>query len=101
VVSVFETSVEDRAFESRSGQIENLIIGICCFSAKHAALMTTNKDSNPRSTTLEVSTLPTCISVIFLNADRFDKSNRKYLSNYINIVRMLIRIWISKHELYK
>jgi hypothetical protein len=25
-------------------------------------------------------------SVIFLNANRLDKSNRKYLSNYINIV---------------
>ena len=43
----------------------------------------------------------TFISVIFLNANRFDKSNRKYLSNYINIVWILIRIWISKHELYK
>ena len=40
-------------------------------------------------------------SVIFLNANRLDKSNRKYLSNYINIDWILIRIWISKHELYK
>ena len=43
----------------------------------------------------------TFISVIFLNANRFDKSNRKYLNNYINIVWILIRIWISNHELYK
>ena len=43
----------------------------------------------------------TFISVIFLNANRLDKSNRKYLSNYINIDWILIRIWISKHELYK
>jgi hypothetical protein len=41
------------------------------------------------------------ISVIVLNANRLDQSNRKYLSNYINIDWILIRIWISKHELYK
>ena len=58
MVSVFETSVKDRAFEPRSGQIENYNIGICCFSAKHAVLMSKSKDSNPRSTTLEVNTLP-------------------------------------------
>jgi hypothetical protein len=43
----------------------------------------------------------TFISVIFLNANRFDKSNRKYLNKYINIDWILILIWISKHELYK
>jgi len=43
----------------------------------------------------------TFISVIFLNANRFDKSNRKYLNNYINLLWILIRIWISKHEFYK
>ena len=58
MVSVFETCVVDRAFEPRSGQTENYNIGICCFSAKHAALMSKSKDSNSRSTALEASTLP-------------------------------------------
>jgi hypothetical protein len=43
----------------------------------------------------------TFISVIVLNANMFDKSNRKYLNNYINIDWILIRIWFSKHELHK
>ena len=51
MVSVFETSVIERAFEPTSGQTENYNIG------KHAALMSKNKDSNPPSTALEVSTL--------------------------------------------
>ena len=43
----------------------------------------------------------TFISVIVLNANRFDKSNRKYLTNYINPVWVLVRIWIFKNEMYK
>jgi hypothetical protein len=41
-----ETSacVVDRAFESRSGQTKDYKIGICCFSAKHAALRRKSKD---------------------------------------------------------
>ena len=34
----------DRGFESRSGQTKDYKLGICCFSAKHAALRRKNKD---------------------------------------------------------
>jgi hypothetical protein len=38
MVSVFALSAVDRGFEPRSGQTKDYKIGICCFSAKHAAL---------------------------------------------------------------
>ena len=41
---VLASSVVDREFEPRSGQIKNYEIGICCFSAKHAALRRKRKD---------------------------------------------------------
>ena len=44
MISVLTSSVVDRGFESRSGQTKDSEIGICCFSAKHAALRRKNKD---------------------------------------------------------
>ena len=38
MVSVLSFSVVDRGFEPRSGKTKDYKIGICCFSAKHAAL---------------------------------------------------------------
>jgi len=38
MISVLASSAVDHGFESRSGQTKNYKIGICCFSAKHAAL---------------------------------------------------------------
>ena len=38
MVSVLASSEIDRGFEPRSGQTTDYKIGICCFSAKHAAL---------------------------------------------------------------
>ena len=38
MVSVFASSVVDRGFEPRSGQIKDYKIDICFFSSKHAAL---------------------------------------------------------------
>ena len=38
------SSSTDRGFEHRSGQTKNNAIGICCFSAKHAALRRKSKD---------------------------------------------------------
>jgi hypothetical protein len=38
MVNMQPLSVVDRWFELRSGQIKDYRIGICCFSAKHAAL---------------------------------------------------------------
>ena len=37
MVGVLASSVVDRGFEPRSGQTKDYKIGICCFSAKHAA----------------------------------------------------------------
>jgi hypothetical protein len=38
------SSAVDREFERRSGQTKDYKIGICCFSAKHAALRRKSKD---------------------------------------------------------
>ena len=38
------SSVVDRGFEPRSGQTKDYKIGIYCFSAKHAAVKSNNKD---------------------------------------------------------
>jgi hypothetical protein len=37
-VCVLASSAVDRGFEPRSGQTKDYTIGICCLSAKHAAL---------------------------------------------------------------
>jgi hypothetical protein len=44
MVSVLVSGAVDRGFEPRSAQTKNYKIGICCFSAKHAALRSKNKD---------------------------------------------------------
>jgi hypothetical protein len=44
MVSVLASSAVDREFEPRSGQTKDYKIGICCFSAKHAALRRKSKD---------------------------------------------------------
>ena len=43
MVVVLDASAVDRGFESRSGQTKNYKIGICCFSATHAALRRESK----------------------------------------------------------
>ena len=49
MVSVLASSAVDRGFEPRSGQTEDYIIGICYFSAKHAALRSKSKDRLARN----------------------------------------------------
>ena len=44
MVSVFASSVVDRGFQPRSCQTKDYKVGICCFSAKHAALRSKSKD---------------------------------------------------------
>jgi hypothetical protein len=44
MVSVHALSAVDRGFKFRSGQTKDYKIGICCFSAKHAALRRKSKD---------------------------------------------------------
>jgi hypothetical protein len=49
MVNVFTSSAVDRGFEPRSGQTKDNEIGICCFSAKHAAVRRKNKDRLARN----------------------------------------------------
>jgi hypothetical protein len=42
--SMVASSLEDRGFEPRSDQTIDYKIGMCCFSAKHAALKRKNKN---------------------------------------------------------
>ena len=49
MVSVLVLSTVDRGFEPWSGQTKDYKIGICSFSAKHAALSRTNKDWSARN----------------------------------------------------
>jgi hypothetical protein len=44
MISVLASSAVDGGFEPRSGHNTDLKIGICCFSAKHAALRRMSKD---------------------------------------------------------
>ncbi len=44
MVSVLASRPVDPGFEPRVGQIKDYNIGICCFSAKHVALWSKNKD---------------------------------------------------------
>jgi hypothetical protein len=44
MVIVLASSMVDRGFVARSGQTKDCKIGICCFSAKHAALRRKSKD---------------------------------------------------------
>jgi hypothetical protein len=44
MVSVLATSAVDRGFEPQSGKTKDYKIGICCFSAKNAALRSKSKD---------------------------------------------------------
>jgi hypothetical protein len=44
MVSVHTLSAVDCGFEHRSGQTKDYKIGICCFSAKQAALRRKSKD---------------------------------------------------------
>ena len=49
MVSVFALSAVDRGYKARLGQTKDYEIGICCFSAKHAALRRKSKDCLARN----------------------------------------------------
>jgi hypothetical protein len=46
MVSMLASSSVDRGFEPQSGQTKDFKIGICCFSAKHAALKENSSQLN-------------------------------------------------------
>ena len=62
MVSVHATSAVYRGFGPRSGQTKGYKIGICCFSAKHAALRGKSKDWSARNqnNVSEWSDMSTC-----------------------------------------
>ena len=62
MVSVLATSVVDRGFEPRLVETKDYRIGICCFSAKHAALRRKSKDWLARNQN-NVSEWATCLPV--------------------------------------
>ena len=49
MISVLASSAVDRGFERLSGQTKDNKIGICCFSAKHAAVRRKSKDGLARN----------------------------------------------------
>jgi hypothetical protein len=49
MVSMLASSAVDCGFESRSSQTNDYKNGICCFSAKHAALRKKSKDWSARN----------------------------------------------------
>ena len=49
MVRVLASSAVDHGFELRSGQTKDYKIGICCFSAKQAALRRKSKDWSARN----------------------------------------------------
>ena len=59
--SVLASSVEDRGLEPRAGKTKDYKIGICCFSAKHAALRRKSKDwlARNQNNVSEWSNMPT------------------------------------------
>ena len=65
MVSVLALSVIDREFESRSGQTTDYEIGICCFSAKHAAFRRKSKDwlARNHNNVSEWSDMSTCVQL--------------------------------------
>ena len=59
---VLASSAVDRGLEARSGQTKDYKIGMCCFSAKHAALRRKSKDwlSRNQNNVSEWSDISTC-----------------------------------------
>ena len=62
VVTVLASSAVDRGFESRSGQTKDYKIGICWFSAKHAAFRRKSKDWLVRNFRIMCPSGATCLS---------------------------------------
>ena len=62
MVSMLASSAVDRGFEPWSGKTKDYKIGICCFSAKHAALRRKSKDwlARNQNNVSEWSDMSTC-----------------------------------------
>ena len=87
MVSVLASSAVDHWFESRSGQTKDYTFGMCCFSAKHAALRRKSKDWLARNQN-NVSEWSD-ISTRCLLLPHFAKGNVSYYHHLAPVVRRL------------
>jgi hypothetical protein len=55
MVSVLALTAIDHGFEPQSGQTKDYKIGICCFSAKYAAIKRKSKDWMVKASTLTIT----------------------------------------------
>ena len=62
MVGVLASGAVDPGFPSPSGQPKDYNIGICCFSAEHAALMIKSKDWLPRNQNTACPSVATYLS---------------------------------------
>ena len=75
IVSVFASSAVDCRFELRSGHTKNYEIGICCFSAKYAALRGKSKDWLARNQNIVSEWSDMSNSVLLFQWDCTDNQN--------------------------
>ena len=69
MINMLTSSAVDYGFYPRSGQTKDYVIGICCFSAKHAALRTTSKDwlSQNQDNVSDCSAISTNMAVVSMS----------------------------------
>ena len=83
MVSVLASSVVDRGFQPRTGQTKDYKIGICCFSAKHAALRRKSKDWLVRNQN---------------NVTEWsDMSIRRLLFQWASTIKIILSIWYPQN----
>ena len=69
MINMLTSSAVDYGFYPGSGQTKDYVIGICCFSAKHAALSTMGKDwlSQNQDNVSDCSALSTNMAVVSMS----------------------------------
>ena len=75
MVSVLVSSAVDRGFEPRSGQTKDYKLGICCFSAKHAALTGEIAKTGWLGISIMCPSGATCLSADCCFSERADYKN--------------------------
>jgi hypothetical protein len=69
MINMLTLSAVDYGFYPCSGQTKDYVIGICCFSAKHAALSTMSKDwlSQNQDNVSDCSAISTNMAVVSMS----------------------------------
>ena len=98
MVSVLASRAIDCRYESRSGQTKEYKIGICCFSAKNAALRRKSKDWLARNQN-NVSEWSD-ISTRLLSLAHLAKSNVSFYHHLAPVVRRLSFVVLSPFTIY-